>query len=46
MEKKNLTINLKIWQQADSDSKGKHENYTVKDINPDMSFLEMYCERY
>ena len=41
MEKKNLTINLKIWQQPDSDSKGKHENYTVKDINPDMSFLEM-----
>jgi succinate dehydrogenase iron-sulfur subunit len=41
MEKKNLTINLKIWQQADSDSKGKHESYTVNDINPDMSFLEM-----
>ena len=41
MEKKNLTINLKIWQQPDSDSKGKHENYTVNDINPDMSFLEM-----
>jgi succinate dehydrogenase / fumarate reductase iron-sulfur subunit len=41
MEKKNITINLKIWQQANSESKGKHENYTVKDINPDMSFLEM-----
>lgn len=41
MEKKNLTINLKIWQQPDSESKGKHENYTVNDINPDMSFLEM-----
>ncbi len=41
MEKKNLTINLKIWQQANSDSKGKQTNYIVKDINPDMSFLEM-----
>ena len=41
MEKKNLTINLKIWRQANSGSKGKFESYTVKDINPDMSFLEM-----
>jgi succinate dehydrogenase / fumarate reductase iron-sulfur subunit len=41
MEKKNLTINLKVWRQLDSASKGKYEDFTVKDINPDMSFLEM-----
>lgn len=41
MDKKNLTIHLKVWRQPDKDSKGKFENYTVKDVNPDMSFLEM-----
>lgn len=41
MEKKNITINLKVWRQSDSGSKGKYEDFTVKDINPDMSFLEM-----
>jgi len=41
MEKKNLTIHLNVWRQANSDSNGKFENYTVNDINPDMSFLEM-----
>ncbi len=41
MEKKNLTIHLKVWRQADAKSKGKFVNYTVNDVNPDMSFLEM-----
>lgn len=41
MEKKNMTIHLKIWRQKDSKSKGKFENYTVNEVNPDMSFLEM-----
>lgn len=41
MEKKNLTINLKVWRQENSESKGKFESYTVNDVNPDMSFLEM-----
>ena len=44
MEKKNLTINLKIWKQANPESKGIYEDFTVKDINPDMSFLEMLDE--
>ncbi|NOX90183.1 MAG: succinate dehydrogenase/fumarate reductase iron-sulfur subunit [Calditrichaeota bacterium] len=41
MEKKKLTIHLKVWRQKDADSKGKFVNYTVNDVNPDMSFLEM-----
>ena len=41
MEKKNLTIHLKAWRQPDANAKGKFVNYTIKDVNPDMSFLEM-----
>ncbi len=41
MEKKKLTIHLKVWRQKDADSKGKFVSYTVNDVNPDMSFLEM-----
>ncbi len=41
MEKKNLTINLKIWRQENGASDGKFMDYTVKDVNPGMSFLEM-----
>jgi succinate dehydrogenase / fumarate reductase iron-sulfur subunit len=41
MEKKKLTIHLKVWRQKDANSKGRFVNYTVEDVNPDMSFLEM-----
>ncbi|HHJ52643.1 MAG TPA: succinate dehydrogenase/fumarate reductase iron-sulfur subunit, partial [Caldithrix abyssi] len=41
MEKKKLTIKLKVWRQKDANDKGKFVNYTVNDVNPDMSFLEM-----
>lgn len=41
MENKNLTIHLKIWRQEDANSKGKFVGYSVNDVNPDMSFLEM-----
>ena len=44
MEKKNLTIYLKIWRQENSESKGKFESYTMTEVNPDMSFLEMLDE--
>jgi len=44
MEKKNITIKVKVWRQADAASKGKFEIYTVNDVNPDMSFLEMLDE--
>lgn len=41
MVKKNLTINLNVWRQDNSNTKGKFVTYTVQDVNPDMSFLEM-----
>ena len=41
MEKKNLTIHLKVWRQPKASEKGKFETYTVDEVNPDMSFLEM-----
>ncbi len=41
MENKNLTIHLKIWRQENEQAKGRFESYTVNDVNPDMSFLEM-----
>ncbi len=40
-DKRNLTIYVKAWRQADAKSKGKFVKYTVNDVNPDMSFLEM-----
>jgi len=41
MDNKNLTIHLRIWRQENADTKGRFETYTVDDVNPDMSFLEM-----
>ncbi|WP_456406248.1 succinate dehydrogenase/fumarate reductase iron-sulfur subunit [Caldithrix abyssi] len=41
MEKKTITIHLKVWRQKDASSRGEFKNYLVKDVNPDMSFLEM-----
>ena len=36
-----MKINLKVWRQADAESKGKLEEYTVTDANPSMSFIEL-----
>ena len=36
-----MVIHLKIWRQASASSKGKFAAYTVNNVNPDMSFLEM-----
>lgn len=36
-----MNLTLKIWRQKNSNSKGKFETYQVKEINPEMSFLEM-----
>ncbi|MBX2842479.1 MAG: succinate dehydrogenase/fumarate reductase iron-sulfur subunit [Flammeovirgaceae bacterium] len=36
-----MNLTLKVWRQKDTNSKGKIEVYPVKDISPDMSFLEM-----
>ncbi|MDP3980157.1 MAG: succinate dehydrogenase/fumarate reductase iron-sulfur subunit [Chlamydiota bacterium] len=36
-----MTIHLKIWRCHIGQDKGRFETYTVHDITPDMSFLEM-----
>ena len=36
-----MKLNLKIWRQKNSESKGGFENYVIDNITPDMSFLEM-----
>ncbi len=38
---KPMTLNLLIWRQPGPDEPGKMVPYTVKDISPEMSFLEM-----
>lgn len=41
MSNDGMTIKLKIWRQKDRDSKGRLVDYTVQNVDPDMSFLEM-----
>ena len=36
-----MELTLKIWRQAGPTAKGELVTYEVKDISPDMSFLEM-----
>ncbi|MBI3929563.1 MAG: succinate dehydrogenase/fumarate reductase iron-sulfur subunit [Armatimonadetes bacterium] len=36
-----MTLQLKIWRQKASGQPGRLVDYTVKDVDPDMSFLEM-----
>jgi succinate dehydrogenase / fumarate reductase iron-sulfur subunit len=36
-----MTIHLKIWRQARGEKRGRLVDYTVTDILPEMSFLEM-----
>ncbi|MCS6936115.1 MAG: succinate dehydrogenase/fumarate reductase iron-sulfur subunit [Candidatus Bipolaricaulota bacterium] len=36
-----MTLHLKIWRQANAQAPGRFVLYTVKDLSPDMSFLEM-----
>ena len=38
---KNMTLHLKIWRQTDSGDKGNIQDYTLKDVSKDASFLEM-----
>jgi succinate dehydrogenase / fumarate reductase, iron-sulfur subunit len=40
-EHKALNLTLKVWRQKDAKSNGRFESYSVKDISPDCSFLEM-----
>jgi succinate dehydrogenase / fumarate reductase iron-sulfur subunit len=37
-----MKINLKVWRQKNSSDKGGLKSYVVNDVNPDMSFLEMF----
>ena len=36
-----MKLNLKIWRQANAETKGKMVDYPIDGINGDMSFLEM-----
>ena len=36
-----MDIKLKIWRQASVDVDGKMVDYSISDVSPDMSFLEM-----
>lgn len=38
---KPMNLTLKVWRQKNFQSAGKMETYQVKDISPEMSFLEM-----
>lgn len=40
MQKK-MTLHLRVWRQANAESAGTMVPYTVTDVLPDMSFLEM-----
>lgn len=37
-----MNLTLKVWRQKNKNAKGAMETYQVKDISPDMSFLEMF----
>lgn len=37
-----MTIRLKVWRQKSAQSPGKLVDYEVKDVSPDMSFLELF----
>jgi len=37
-----MKINLRVWRQKNSSDKGGMKSYIVNDVNPDMSFLEMF----
>jgi succinate dehydrogenase / fumarate reductase iron-sulfur subunit len=36
-----VKINLKVWRQANAQSEGSFKSYTVNNIQPDLSFLEV-----
>jgi succinate dehydrogenase / fumarate reductase iron-sulfur subunit len=37
-----MNLTLKVWKQRNTNERGKFETYPVKNISPDMSFLEMF----
>lgn len=42
MSKGNMNITLKVWRQKNAKTAGSLETYQVKEVSPDMSFLEMF----
>ena len=36
-----MNLTLKVWRQANTTTKGDFETYSIEDVSPDMSFLEM-----
>lgn len=36
-----MNLTLKVWRQANAETKGKMETYGMQEVSPDMSFLEM-----
>ena len=36
-----MHLNLKIWRQENSEAKGEMTDYQLKDVSPEISFLEM-----
>jgi succinate dehydrogenase / fumarate reductase iron-sulfur subunit len=38
----NMNITLEVWRQKNAKAAGKLETYKVKEVSPDMSFLEMF----
>jgi succinate dehydrogenase / fumarate reductase iron-sulfur subunit len=41
MSTENMKINLKVWKQKNAKTSGNLESYTLDEVSPDMSFLEM-----
>jgi len=39
--KKGMTLHLKVWRQAGPHEEGEFVNYTLENISPDLSFLEL-----
>ena len=42
MSQGNMNLTLKVWRQKNAKANGQLVTYTVSDISPDMSFLEMF----
>lgn len=38
---KNISVTIRVWRQAANDQPGKFVDYPAKDLNPNMSLLEM-----
>jgi len=40
-KEKSISVTLRVWRQAGPNQLGQFKDYPAKDLNPDMSFLEM-----